>query len=309
MNLLITGNGFDLNLGRKTRYSDFRSSRYWPFNSLDHNGLGHYIEYYAKTNSNWFDIEELLRAYGEIDSKEYEKTESSLKPISLKQDELDFRFLNKRMSKYIESINLTPIKADSAAARIFNAVLKNGTYKIYSFNYSSLKNIARLAGYSHHFEFEHVHGIAANKSAILGVDDEVDLREGYDFLYKTFSRFYSSHPIQYDLMEANEIIFFGLSLGRIDYPYFQDFFRMLCDSEHKDREKSKRVTIITYDDLSRRQILRQLREMNHRRTNYLFALNDVDFICTSDKEPKTNLKKIDTLINHLSITHSSFLVR
>lgn len=309
MNLFITGNGFDLNLGRKTRYSDFRSSRYWPFTSLDHNGLGYYIENFAKSNSNWFDIEELLRAYGDLNGNEHKKTDSSLKPISLNQDELDFRFLNKRMSKYIESINLTPIKTDSAAARVFNAVLKNGTYKIYSFNYSSLKNIARFAGYSHHFEFEHVHGIAANRSAILGVDDEVDLREGYDFLYKTFSRFYSSHPIQYDLMEANEIIFFGLSLGRIDYPYFQDFFRLLCDSDHKDRKNSTKITIITYDDFSRRQILRQLRAMNDRRTNYLFALNDVDFICTSDKEPKTNLKKIDSLVNHLLATQNSILDR
>lgn len=299
MNLLIIGNGFDLDLGRKTKYSDYRSSRYWPFTSLDHNGLGYYIENYAKSNSNWFDIEELLRAYGEIDSKEYKKTNSSLKSISINQDELDFRFLNKRMSKYIESINLTPIKTDSAAARILNAVLSNGTYKIYSFNYSSLKSIARLTGYPHHFDHEHVHGLAANKSAILGVDDDVDLRKGYDFMYKTFSRFYESHPIQYDLKDADEIIFFGLSLGRIDYPYFQDFFRLLCESEHRDRANSKKVTIITYDEYSRRQILRQLREMNQKRTNYLFGLNDVGFICTSANEPKINLKKIDSLINHL----------
>lgn len=299
MNLLIIGNGFDLDLGRKTKYSDYRSSRYWPFTSLDHNGLGYYIENFAKSNSNWFDIEELLRAYGEIDSNEYKKTNSSLKSISINQDELDFRFLNKRMSKYIESINLTPIKTDSAAARILNAVLNNGTYKIYSFNYSSLKSIARLTGYPHHFDHEHVHGLAANKSAILGVDDDVDLRKGYDFMYKTFSRFYESHPIQYDLKDADEIIFFGLSLGRIDYPYFQDFFRLLCESEHRDRGNSKKVTIITYDEYSRRQILRQLREMNQKRTNYLFGLNDVGFICTSANEPKINLKKIDSLINHL----------
>lgn len=300
MNLLIIGNGFDLDLGRKTRYSDFRSSKYWPFSSLDHNGIGYYIENFAKKNSNWFDIEELLRAYGEVDSKEYKKTVSTLKPISLNQDEMDFRFLNKKISKYIESVNSVPIKTDSAAARLFNAVLHNGTYKIYSFNYSCMRNVARMTGFSHSFEYEYVHGSAANKSAILGVDDVVDLRDGYDFLYKSFSRFYESHPIQYDLMEANEIIFFGLSLGRIDYPYFQDFFRMLCNSERMDRSFSRKVTIITYDDSSRRQILRQLREMNNRRTNYLFAFNEVDFICTSEKEPKNNLKKIDLLLRHIA---------
>lgn len=309
MNLLIIGNGFDLDLGRKTRYSDFRSSRFWPFNSLDHNGLGYYIENFAKSNSNWFDIEELLRAYGDVNGNEHKKTESSLKPISLKQDQLDFLFLNKRMSKYIESINLTSINTDSAAARILNAVLRNGKYNIYSFNYSSLKDIARLTGFKHHFEHEHIHGLAANKSAILGVDDETELREGYDFLYKTFSRHYKSHPIQYDLLDAEEIIFFGLSLGRIDYPYFQDFFRLLCESSNKFRENARKVTFITYDDNSRRQILRQLREMNHRRTNYLFGLNNVDFICTSAGEPKINLRKIDSLINYLIDTQSELMNR
>ena len=28
--LLILGNGFDLNLGRKTRYTDFANSSFWP---------------------------------------------------------------------------------------------------------------------------------------------------------------------------------------------------------------------------------------------------------------------------------------
>lgn len=299
-NLMIIGNGFDLDLGRKSRYSDYRSSRHWPFNHINHNGLGYYIENNAKNNSNWFDIEQLLRDYGDENSKEYDKTNPLLRPTKLNQDELDFKFLNKGLSKYIESINTTPVICDSAAARVLDAVLNNGSFKIYSFNYSSLKNIARQVGFTHHFDHEHVHGLAANKSAILGVDDVVDLREGYDFMYKTFSRFYKSHPIQYDLIDAEEVIFFGLSLGKIDYPYFQDFFRSLCESENKDRNNSKKVTIITYDDYSRRQILRQLREMNYRRTNYLFGLNQVDFICTSAKEPKINLKKLDSLINHLT---------
>ena len=210
MNLMIIGNGFDLDLGRKSRYSDYRNSRHWPFSKINHNGIGYYIENFAKTNSNWFDIEQLLREYSKVDSKDYEKMDESLQPTKINQDELDFKYLNKGLSKYIESINLTPIRLDSAAAKVLNAVLLNGSYKIYSFNYSSLKVIARLIGFKHHFEHEHVHGLAANKSAILGVDDEVDLREGYDFMYKTFSRFYKSHPIQYDLQEADEIILFGL---------------------------------------------------------------------------------------------------
>ena len=296
---MIIGNGFDLDLGRKSRYSDYRASRHWPFSHINHNGLGSFLEKNARNNSSWFDIEQLLRIYGETDSEAYYDMTPGLRPTKLNQDELDFKYLNKGLSKYIESINTSPIRTDSAAARVLNAVLKNGTYKIYSFNYSSLKNIARQTGFVHHFDHEHIHGLAANKSAILGVDDGVELREGYDFMYKTFSRFYKSHPIQYDLVDAKEIIFFGLSLGCIDYPYFQDFFRSLCEFGIIDRKNSKKVTIITYDDRSRRQILLQLREMNNRRTNYLFGLNDVDFICTSANEPKANLKKINALISHL----------
>ena len=135
--------------------------------------------------------------------------------------------------------------------------------------------------------FEYVHGSIEKRSAILGVEDKTDLRPGYSFLYKTFNRNYESHHIQYDMAEADEIVFFGHSLGRNDYHYFQQLFRMQS-SENLQRANSKRITIFTYDDDSRIDILEQLREMNDKNTN----------LCTKyDIMDKERLKRF---FNHLA---------
>ena len=86
---------------------------------------------------------------------------------------------------------------------------------------------------------------------------------------------------EYDLLDADEVVFFGHSLGQNDYHYFRQFFRNQCD-ENMPREKGKKITIFTYDDSSRISILEQLRDMNDRKTSLLFSLNDFQVICTKD---------------------------
>ena len=39
-NVLILGNGFDLDIGYKTRYSDFVNSSFWPFKEKDLSSIG-----------------------------------------------------------------------------------------------------------------------------------------------------------------------------------------------------------------------------------------------------------------------------
>lgn len=58
--ILILGNGFDIDLGMKTRYSDFAKSRYWDelmenVYGISQDLLGVLKE--AKEKSDWFDIE------------------------------------------------------------------------------------------------------------------------------------------------------------------------------------------------------------------------------------------------------------
>lgn len=64
--LLIIGNGFDIDLGLKTRYSDFSKSKIWEklvgttFN-YDSDLLGALRE--AKETEAWFDIEKTMNDY------------------------------------------------------------------------------------------------------------------------------------------------------------------------------------------------------------------------------------------------------
>lgn len=42
--VFIIGNGFDLDLGMNTRYSDFAKSEYWPQDSEVNGCLSHYLK-------------------------------------------------------------------------------------------------------------------------------------------------------------------------------------------------------------------------------------------------------------------------
>lgn len=206
----------------------------------------------------------------------------SLPSLIPEKDKLKFDTLTRSLSYYLNEEQQRPINRDSVASQVLKAVISNGKFDvIYSFNYTDLHHIAKEIGITEKFNYEHVHGCLKDNSIILGVEDESDLMDGYSFLYKTFSPHYESHHIQYDLLDADEVVFFGHSLGQNDYHYFRQFFRNQCD-ENMPREKGKKITIFTYDDSSRISILEQLRDMNDRKTSLLFSLNDFQVICTKD---------------------------
>lgn len=274
--VFILGNGFDLDLGWKTRYSDFASSKYWIEDSSYGNDLNFHL-HLDKYIEKWFDLEISLFDYAKAEGKPPVTRE---RESLINKDKQCFKELTQGLSDFLRREEKREVNKDSVAAKVLKAILDNGYFtSIYSFNYTNLKSIAGKLGLSTDFRYEHVHGSIATDSIILGVEDAVDLYPGYSFLYKTFSPHYESHHIQYDLLEADEVVFFGHSLGKNDYHYFQSFFRRQCD-ESLERKQGKRITFFTYDDASRIGMLEQLREMNDKKTNYLFGLNDMEFICT-----------------------------
>lgn len=93
----------------------------------------------------------------------------------------------------------------------------------------------------------------------------------------------TSHEILYDLLDADEVIIFGHSLGKVDYHYFQKFFQKQCQ-EYMERSQGKKITIFTYDELSRRAILKQLREMNQNRTDLLYNQNELNIFMTNGSD-------------------------
>lgn len=275
--VLIIGNGFDLDLGWKTRYSDFANSKFWIGDSYSSDLKSRLNQ--DKNIEKWFDLEMSLLNYAKADESGYH---SSPYEYTKERDKQCFKELTQGLSSYLKAEENKPVDKGSVAAKVLRGILSNGYFtSIYSFNYTSLYQIAHQLGFPSDFRYEHVHGSVASDSIILGVEDGADLHPGYSFLYKTFSPHYESHHIQYDLLEANEVVFFGHSLGQNDYHYFRNFFRRQCD-ESLERKQGKRITFFTYDDASRIGIMEQLRNMNEKKTNYLFGLNDLEFICTKD---------------------------
>lgn len=271
--VFIIGNGFDLDLGMKTRYSDFAKSEYWPFNKTII-GLGNYLRKVASLDK-WFDLEQKLLEYAKF------KRVRVLEQTKIEDKKAFFSLIN-HLTQYIKSEEEKEIRKESVAAQVLEAIIGNGYFQsIYSFNYTNLHTIANRLGLNADFKYEHVHGSVKEDSIILGVEENTDLFDGYQYLYKTFSPHYESHSIQYDMLEADEVVFFGHSLGHNDYHYFRSFFQTQCRNG-MIRKDGKRITFFTYDTDSRIDILNQLREMNDNKTDLLFNQNKMEIICTKD---------------------------
>lgn len=256
--LFILGNGFDIDVNFKTRYIDYydiwRRNYRWPFNDRS-DGLGGYINNCAKTER-WLDLEMALFNYAKANNGAATRMKNGFYPID--SDKQDFGILVNNLTEFIGRIpNETKIDNKSIAAQVLRTVLDSGGYSIYSFNYTYLpqiaarlfNNVSLYDDVEYDLSYTPVHGRVIDKSIILGVHSDANLIEGYDFLKKIYQSQYRTSSIIQDLVIADEIVFFGLSMGIIDYPYFRDFFTRLSTGIVLDEQK-KRVTFFTYNDSS-----------------------------------------------------------
>lgn len=189
------------------------------------------------------------------------------------------------MIEYLSFVEKETPPVESLAIKVFSMVCRDKAFKkVYSFNYTDLSKLYRSLSLEHNPEFEYVHGCLADRSAILGINDSVDTIDGnYDFLRKSFNLHYGSHPVSYDLQDADEVVFFGHSLGDNDYHYFQSFFKHQCKM-NMERHERRDITIFTYNDSSRREIMHTLHKMNDGQTSLLFQNNNLRIFCTEDEE-------------------------
>lgn len=281
--LLIIGNGFDLDLGRATRYSDFAKSEFCPKNL--HSQLYEYLNQKSQIEK-WFDLEGELATYVQEAAKIIPAFRTLI-PETAKKDAQDFKVIVRAMITYLQSVQKKNVKSDTLAAKVFSLVCQDSAFsKIYSFNYTDLNRVTRQFELPEMSNIEYVHGCLSDYSAILGINDEVDTIDGaYDFMRKSFNPHYSSHPVGFDLRDADEVVFFGHSLGDNDYHYFQSFFKHQCVENLEPYEK-RTITIFTYNETSRMEIMRTLHKMNHGRTSMLFQNNQLNIFCTYDEEQK-----------------------
>lgn len=282
--VLVIGNGFDMDLGWQTSYKSFAESDYWPFKDKKEN-LGGYLESHSKSDK-WLDLEALLRSYS---AKEKPYIDTNWRhPRIIGQDEIHFKTLIKHLINFLRVQENRDVVSDSTAAYLLKTLCKHSDIlKVYSFNYTSLDKILSKLSIEEGINCEHIHGELKDSSIILGIDENVECFPGYHIFIKPVQPTYSSHPILEDLYFADEIIFFGMSFGDIDYPYFQMFFKDRCDEDKYYGEFSKkRIAIFTRDIASGRDIKFQLMKMNNKKLMQMYNFNTLKFFYTEDKVNK-----------------------
>lgn len=291
--VLILGNGFDLDLGMKTRYSDFANSDIWKQSFQDDiqlyrpDTLIGYLNKEKEKNA-WFDIEQSILNY--VTNK---KNEYGIPDNDINDDKNSFRKLCHALSMYLKHAQTYHSqRKNNVAVEVLKAVAANGYFQsIYTFNYTSLRQIASDNGITlGEANIMHVHGSLADDDIILGVmaDNASVVPEEYSFLYKDNSRYYRSNNMATDLDEANELVIFGHSINGMDFDYFRDFF--LKQAGEKGDFKKKRITIFTYDENSDSQIRNSIRKIGIN-PRQLFNRNELCFIHTKLLSDGDNLER------------------
>lgn len=290
-NVFIIGNGFDLDLGLETKYSDFAKSDFWIKD--DKNPMSMYLNN-SKDKETWFDLEgDLLnysKIYGATDYRFRDPLYERRNPEIVKGNVGYFKKLCGSLNDYIEKVQgEQEISKECVACNVLRAVYENGLFSsVYSFNYTDLNRIAKQIGIDKGIKYTHIHGCVADKSIILGVD-ETELRKGYECFHKSSSRYYRSHDLYNSLIKAKEIVIFGLSLGSVDYSYFDAFFRRITESGLIAENKKQYITIFTLNDDSRLSLVSNLRNMGIN-IQRLYAQSHFQIICTGDDGEKKELE-------------------
>lgn len=271
--VLIIGNGFDLDIGLNTSYKNF----------IDSGALNKYrnqeiIKILLQTYKaqNWIDVEDFFR------SKAISMTNYAANHILQA-----FDYVRESLLMYIKNISYESLNDSPTAIKILKEILEAGDVKIFDFNYTDLQKICNYYNIPLTHEPIYIHGSASNDSIILGFDDDaIPRNKDCCRMIKSHSEYFFSANINESLEEADEVIFFGHSLGVTDYHYFRNFFLSQAKIQDKEKFRKKIIRVFTYDEKSRLKILLQLREMNERKTNMLYDLNNFAIYRTLNDQTK-----------------------
>lgn len=291
---LFLGNGFDLSLGLRSKYTDFYTHKneqgnkdFWP----EHNVVSEDDQLYKRLNGQypvfgkrknavdtsdrytWCDLEGELKNHAKRQSPkgiqhvvEYEK--------SFDADQKYYEELKVGLMNYLKyevedwgTYRHTRAKTTPAYNLMHELYKASADPNIITFNYTDVSklmdkcegNVTRYINIRPD-KVHHVHGSLRDEHIILGINEDKDVPKEYDFLFKSWDDYYTSHKVLDTLKESEIIIFFGLSFGAIDRVYFVDFFKSIINGKY-DKQK-KHILICTYDEASMREIYRQFFIMN-----------------------------------------------
>ena len=206
----------------------------------------------------WIDIE------GELWNYVNAKKNQHIDPELIVDDTRSYKYLVSRLHEYLSAVY--PYKRDNKIditipVDILKSIKNNRRFNlIYTFNYTDPTYILeKYAGYSKNEmpRVKYMHGSLSDNNIVLGFNEDLSLPLDYDFMFKCDK--IEPHNLANDLLDADEIIVYGLSFGQIDGIYFKPLLEQL--STVITTKRKPRFSIITYDDNSAKSIMRNLRAM------------------------------------------------
>lgn len=318
--ILILGNGFDLAFGFWTSYANFvnvlagKDYSFWPFTEFPsgkymNESLYHHFYNFVQTNKDelgrirWIDIEGELWNY--VNSKKGMHVNKDL----VQEDERSYNSLVCQLQTYLSAVYPYKRNQDNditIPTEILKAIRKNGSFNlIYTFNYTDPTYIlSKFAGYSENEmpKIKYMHGSLNDKNIVLGFNEDLTLPQEYDFMFKCDK--IEPHNLANDLLDADDIIVYGLSFGQIDGIYFKPFLEQL--SSVITAKRKPRFSIITYDDNSVKSIQRNLRAMGLSREKInnglefrIIPIREIEWNATARNNYNTfldNLKPMPSII-------------
>ena len=287
--VLIIGNGFDLDVGMKTQYSQFAKDKsFWPFykqNNSEYKYLPAFLNEHANVDT-WFDLESLLADYANANNTSLndESKQYDLKHFSILIDALG-RYLKNQENLYLERMKIPhETMAATASKEVIDYIESKHNVSIYSFNYTDLRRIFNSFSFGS-ISYSHVHGSLSNNDIIIGSGDSQVLNDNYFFIHKSAQPQYKSCNLVQDLLNADEVYIFGHSLGSNDHDYFSEFFQSAINERRDFMALGKiKIRFFTYDSTSEMEIKKQLMTLTDRHLAGLYAHCDLKFYKTKNGE-------------------------
>ena len=293
---LILGNGFDIDMGIPSRYSDFIRSKEWKdavagFHMTLLDKQYHKISLIAHLqkasgNCQWFDIEQEIHKFVVAHPDNSER--------DIRDIRNEFEAIKKALCKYLKRISETFKADENRLAYQLLLTLQQSPLSVTEmyFNYTNPHGFLKNPLYYDPgtCTFTDVHGSLRENDIVLGCD----LQEGekvnrqLSFMYK-YNQLKKANHVARNILEAKEIIFFGHSINEMDFCYFREFFKVASASPNPIRH----LTIITYDEESERNIKDNIRNQGISVTDLYSNLRTFEFIYTSklyDNDEKENRK-------------------
>ena len=215
---------------------------------------------------------------------------------SVWRDKEALRKIKEGLCEYLKTIRIHTTNKDSVAylilLAVFNSADAGDFVSIYSFNYTP---VPVFPFKRKNMSIHHVHGSCADGKIIVGTKDDLMINKDYDFLLKSMDPSFNPPDLVMDLLEADEVIIFGHSLGENDRQYFESFFKERVDYLHPSK---KSITIFTLNIDSEMEIKRSLQKMTDGRLSVLYSMSKPHIIKTANLNDDS-----EALYNYLSDHH------